>query len=147
MATRDTIYNEDQVIKAIKGTGGIKTKIAERLKISRWTVDNYISRWPAVQAAYEEECERITDLAETKLIELIEAADWNAIKFYLQTKGKERGYVERSEVKIEIWRAEVIQLIQSGLAQYEDVVQEFDERTAKELFAAANVIPANVDTR
>ena len=91
----------DQVIAAIKGSGGIKATIANRLGVSRWTVDNYLARWKKVNDAYEEERESITDLAETKLIKEINDGNFPAIKFYLSTKGRDRGYVERQEQHIE----------------------------------------------
>jgi len=85
-------------MEAIKGTGGIKTTIAQRLGVSRWTVDNYLERWKTVEEVYNEECEAVLDMAETNLIQEIEDKNFLAIKFYLQTKGRARGYVERQEV-------------------------------------------------
>jgi transposase len=84
---KSTTHNAEQVIEAIRGTGGIKTTIAKRLKVSRWTVDNYLDRWVTVREAYEEECESVTDMAETNLFQEIKDRNFQAIKFYLQTKG------------------------------------------------------------
>jgi hypothetical protein len=42
--------------------------------------------------------EEIKDLAETALIENIRNRDTNAIKFYLETKAKDRGYVRQYKV-------------------------------------------------
>lgn len=95
---RKLIHNPDQVIEAIRNTGGIKKDIAARLGVSRWTLDNYIERWAVVRSAYNEECEAVLDLAETKLIEEINLNNFQAIKFILSTKGKHRGYVERQEI-------------------------------------------------
>lgn len=96
---RDTTHNADQVIQAIKGTGGIKARIAENLGVSRWTVNNYIDRWVTVKNAFDEETAIVTDNAITKLIELMENGDFQAIKFYLSTKGKERGFTEKREIE------------------------------------------------
>lgn len=93
-----TKHNAAQVIEAIKGTGGIKTKIAERLDVSRWTVDNYIDRWQSVAAAYAEETEAVIDMAEDNLITEIRNGNFNAMRYYLSTKGKHRGYTERQEI-------------------------------------------------
>ena len=94
---KKTLHNAEQVIEAIRGTGGIKATIARRLDVSRWTVDNYLSRWATVQQAYDEECESVKDLAETNLIQEIRDRNFQAIKYYLSTKAKERGYIERQE--------------------------------------------------
>ena len=95
--TKSTTHTPQQVIEAIGGTGGIKSTIARRLDVSRWTVDNYLKRWKSVQEAYDEEREKIVDMAETKLLEKIKSGDYPAIRFFLMTQAKERGYVERQE--------------------------------------------------
>jgi predicted transcriptional regulator len=94
----NTRHTPDQIIQAIKGTGGIKTTVAKRLDVTRQTVDNYLRKWASVNEAYIEECEAITDMAEANLIQEIRDRNFQAIRFYLQTKGKERGYVERQEI-------------------------------------------------
>ena len=95
--TQTTKHSPQQIIKAISGTGGIKSTIAKRLGVTRWTVDNYLKRWKSVQEAYDEEREKIVDMAETKLLEKIKSGDYPAIRFFLMTQAKERGYVERQE--------------------------------------------------
>jgi hypothetical protein len=42
--------------------------------------------------------EGLIDLAESKLLENIKSGKTNEILFYLRTKGKYRGYVERQEI-------------------------------------------------
>ena len=96
--TKPTTHNVSQVIEAIKGTGGIKMAIARRLGVSRWTVDNYLERWKTAREVYNEECEAVLDMAETNLIKEVNSQNFQAIKFYLQTKGRGRGYVERQEI-------------------------------------------------
>lgn len=97
--TRDTTSTIQQVIHAIRGSGGIKTTIANRLGVSRWTVDNYLNRWATARKAYLEEVETIGDLAETEMIKLIRDGYWPSIQFYLKTQAKSRGYVERQEIE------------------------------------------------
>lgn len=98
----------DDVLAAIKNSGGIKTAIAQRLGVSRQTVDNYLNRWKTAQAAYEEELEINLDVAESVIMGNIRAAakvaqagqiaDSGDAWRYLKMKGKHRGYVERQEV-------------------------------------------------
>jgi hypothetical protein len=90
-------YTQQRVIDAIVQARGIKTTAAESLGCSRQTITNYLDRYPAVKAAYDEANESTLDLAESKLIALVEKEEWPAIRFLLVTKGKDRGYVERQE--------------------------------------------------
>jgi len=85
-------------LDAIPGTGGIITAIARRVGCSWHTADKYIKRYPTIQQAYRDECERVLDIAESKVIELISAGDPQMLRYYLSTKGKKRGYTERQEV-------------------------------------------------
>jgi DNA-directed RNA polymerase specialized sigma subunit len=53
----------EQAIEALKGTGGVKTTIAKRLKVTRQTVDNYLNRWSTFQQAYLDEKASVDDAA------------------------------------------------------------------------------------
>ena len=107
----DTTKRElDEVLEAIKDSGAIKTVIAQRLGVTRQTVDNYLSRWKTAQAAYEDEKEINLDLAESVVISNIrtavkiarsgEVADSGDAWRYLKTKGVERGYSERQQIDL-----------------------------------------------
>lgn len=64
-----TKHTAEQVKAAIKGSGGIKTKIATKLGISRPTLDSYLQRWPTVKEAYEAERAVVDDVAESVVID------------------------------------------------------------------------------
>lgn len=91
-------FTAQQFIAAIPGTGGIVTAIARRVGCEWHTARRYIDRHPSVRAAYDAECESVLDLAEAKTIEAIRDGDGTMIRYYLSTKGKDRGYTERVEV-------------------------------------------------
>ena len=91
-------YDIPTIKKAIADSGGIVSTIAERLGCEWHTAKTYIDKFNETKSAYEAESESVIDLAESKLIENIQANDNTAILFYLKTKGKKRGYVERSEI-------------------------------------------------
>lgn len=80
------------VIKAINGTGGIISQVAERLQCSRQTVYAYINKYPEVKSAYDDEKDTILDVCEEGLFAKIYGQDFEAIKYYLERKGKSRGY-------------------------------------------------------
>ena len=77
-----TDASASEVIAAIKGTGGIKTTIAKKLGVSRWTVDNYIERWSTVKDAYLEEKAGVDDAAVSVVVadivnnRSVETAKW-----------------------------------------------------------------------
>lgn len=92
-----SLYTAKQFIDAIPGTGGIISAIAKRVGCTWRTARTYIDTRPSVAEAYQDECEAVLDLAEAKTIEAIKAGDTGMIRYYLSTKGKKRGYVERVE--------------------------------------------------
>jgi hypothetical protein len=91
-------YTAEQVAEALKASAGIQAAAARRLGCGRDTVAQYIERYVTVRQALEEARDTTIDLAESKLIEKVQAGEWPAIAFTLKTVGRHRGYVERSEV-------------------------------------------------
>jgi len=119
------LLNAAQFIEAIQGTGGIKTTIAARLGCNWHTVDKWCRTVPSVKAAYEDECERMLDVAESVVLQALRddlkvrvevrkkdgtvtmhmaakpldpPTRLQMVRYYLSTKGKHRGYSERTEV-------------------------------------------------
>jgi len=74
---------------------GIISIACKQMSISRETYYNEIERDPE----FAKQCEGVKDLTldfvESKLLNLIKEGDTAATIFYLKTKGKHRGYVER----------------------------------------------------
>lgn len=91
-------YTPEQIIKALKNTGGIIKNAAEAIGCSRQTVYNYMDEYPEVEAARDNEVETLIDFAEEKLVEQIGQGNMTAIIFFLKCRAKVRGYVERQEV-------------------------------------------------
>ncbi len=84
--------------KAIKGSFGVKATIVERVQCSRQTLENAIERWPELSHLIAEENNNIVDVAESKLLEQVNAGKLQAVLFTLETKGKDRGWSKRTEV-------------------------------------------------
>jgi hypothetical protein len=62
------------------------------------TVRNYLKRYPSLREAVAQQIENNLDTAEAKLLSAMNnGQDW-AIKFYLETQGKHRGYSRRQEI-------------------------------------------------
>ena len=91
-------YTPAQVITALHGARGMVSGAARALKCDPDTVRNYVKRYPTVAAAMQEERETTTDIAELALYRAIEAGESWAVRYYLSTQGKARGYVERAEL-------------------------------------------------
>jgi hypothetical protein len=85
------------VAEALRRTRGIKAAAAQLLQCDRSTVLNYCKRYATVQQAADEARETLIDVAEGKLVQRVDAGDWDAVRFVLVTIGKGRGYVMRQE--------------------------------------------------
>jgi hypothetical protein len=91
------------MVDAIQKGGGIVAAVVEVLQQAGHPANDdlvrrYIKRYPACATAVERSENRNLDIAESKLLTAItKNEDW-AIKFYLETKGKVRGYTKRSEI-------------------------------------------------
>ena len=86
-----------RVAKAIRDASGILAGAARRLKCSRSTVSRYVRLHPCCRQARDEAREALLDLAEDKLAKHVRDGELGAIKFFLKTQGRDRGYVERQE--------------------------------------------------
>ena len=90
-------YTAAQMIQAIQESNGILAMAARKLQCSRTTVYRYIQNYPTVKDAYDEANETNIDFVEGKLMENIRNGNVTAQIFFLKTKAKHRGYVERQE--------------------------------------------------
>ena len=91
-------YKAEDVIAAIEGSRGFVTEIAKRLGCARTYVYTLVDKYPTAKRVLQDEREGLKDFAEGKLLEQIKAGNMTAIIFYLKTQGKDRGYVERTEI-------------------------------------------------
>jgi len=85
MAVNDR-YSAKQFIQAIEGSGGLITSIADKVGCSWNTAKKYISTMPTVRAAYDDECERISDLAQHTIMKAIKEGDPQLAKWWLAKK-------------------------------------------------------------
>ena len=97
---------EEQVLKAIKNSQGLVTRIQKKLETAtgehwNWeTVKNYIEKWDSCKEAVKAEKESMLDLAENNVFKDLARGDIHTSKWYLKMKGKERGYVETQEIQM-----------------------------------------------
>lgn len=93
-------YTTEQFIKAIPGTGGIITAIAKKVGCDWYTAKKYITQYATVEAAYNAERETVKDQVETALIAEAKSGESWAVKYYLSTQAKDRGYSEKQEIDL-----------------------------------------------
>ncbi|MBE6368901.1 MAG: hypothetical protein E7056_01920 [Lentisphaerae bacterium] len=89
-----------EVLEACKGCLGILEDARKQLGVSRRTFYNYRQRWPEVQQVIEDEQERGLDFAESKLLHLVKGGDFRAIAFYLERKGRHRGWGAQQQLQL-----------------------------------------------
>jgi uncharacterized Fe-S cluster-containing MiaB family protein len=94
----------EQIAEALRNHNGIVSTAAKALKVSRQAIDRRISNSATLKAVVIEARSDVVDLAETKLIELIQAGDVRAILFTLRTLGRDRGWAETVDVNVLIER-------------------------------------------
>lgn len=72
------------------------------LGINRNTFMTWRSKFEDLAQMLSEVDESLIDFSESKLLEKVNDGDLTAIIFHLKTKGKNRGYVERTENNVSI---------------------------------------------
>jgi len=91
-------FNVGMMRSALKKSGGNVTDAAKILDCSVFTIYYYLRKYKSLADLRKELVEATLDLAEDAMINKIKQGHWPAIRYYLSTKGKQRGYTERSEV-------------------------------------------------
>lgn len=86
-----------RILKAIENTGGLKTKIADKLGVHRHTIDRYENKYPTIKQALTDETNKILDKAESNIFQSINEGNEDNSKWFLARKGKNRGYTEKTE--------------------------------------------------
>ena len=88
---------KQEIIEAIPKAHGVKKYLAERLGVDRRTIYRYFEKHPDLEEASQEYLDSITDQAEHHLIEAVKAGSSWAVRYWLSTRGKHRGYTTKQE--------------------------------------------------
>jgi len=91
-------FTDEELIEAIKGTGGVITLISKKLGCNWRTAHKNLNRSEEIIATVKDEKETLLDRAEITLIKAINDDDVQTAKWYLQVKGRDRGYTPAMEV-------------------------------------------------
>ena len=82
-------YRASDFIKAIPGTGGIVATIAKRVGCDWHTAKKYITDYPTVQQAYQDECESVNDMVVGTILQAIKDGDVASAKWWASRKRKQ----------------------------------------------------------
>ena len=86
------------MIAALEKSLGIVTIACKEVGISRTLHYNWCNDDTEYKQAVDDVADIALDFAESKLHKQIDKEDTTATIFYLKTKGKKRGYIERTEL-------------------------------------------------
>ena len=95
-------FTIEQIVTIYEKKGCNITSTCKALGISRKTFYEWRAKKKKLAAALEEADESILDYAESKLVAHIQNDDVQSLIFFLKTKGKKRGYVEKTESDVNI---------------------------------------------
>lgn len=91
--------NKEKLLEALTKTRGIVAYACQTVGISRKTFYNYVNTDDAFAEQVDDIVELQIDVAEAALLKKIKKENLAAIIFYLKTKGKKRGYVEKQVIE------------------------------------------------
>ncbi len=93
-----TNMNKKAMIEALEKSLGIVTTACKQVGISRVTHYEWMKDDAEYKAAVESIADLALDFAESALHKQIQSGEVSSTIFYLKTKGKKRGYIERQEI-------------------------------------------------
>lgn len=92
----------EQIVTIYNKKGCNITATCAALGIARKTFYEWREKRKKLAEALDAADESILDFAESKLVEHIQNNDVTALIFFLRTKGKKRGYVEKTETDVNL---------------------------------------------
>tara|TARA_R110002126_G_scaffold289683_2_gene445242 strand:- start:458 stop:859 length:402 start_codon:yes stop_codon:yes gene_type:complete len=91
-------HNKKKLVSALEKTLGIVSSACKIVKLDRSTFYKYYSEDEEFKKQVDSINDIAIDFAESKLLENIKEQKETSIIFYLKTKGKKRGYIEKQEI-------------------------------------------------
>ena len=95
-----TEQHKKAMLDALEKSLGVVTSACKSVGVGRTTHYLWMDTDPEYKAAVEELSGVAIDFAESQLHKQIKEGNSTATIFFLKTKGKKRGYVERQEVDV-----------------------------------------------
>lgn len=100
LKTNKTNTKKEAMLEALERSLGIVTTACNAVGVGRTTHYQWMKDDPDYKQAVKDIDNRTLDFAESHLHKLIKEGNPAATIFFLKTKGKARGYVERQEIEV-----------------------------------------------
>lgn len=94
-------YTKEQVLSAIRGSFGLYTDIARLLGCAPYTAKVYVEKWEETKQALEDEALEGVEAAEKVIMNAIGKSDVQTAKWFLEVKGRSKGYQRDNVLKID----------------------------------------------
>jgi hypothetical protein len=104
-------HTKKALLEALEKSLGVVTTACKLVGIARSTFYEYVKDDPEFAEAVKDINEVTIDFAESQLHKQIKDGNTTATIFYLKTKGKKRGYVEKTEIDFSTDNNEEIPII------------------------------------
>ena len=98
MTTKSNTIKKKALLEALEKSMGVVTPACKSVGIARSTYYEWYNNDADFKVKVNDLQEVALDFAESKFYQLISEGDKTCVIFHLKTKGKNRGYVERSEI-------------------------------------------------
>jgi len=96
-----TDNKKEQMLEALEKSLGIVSTACKMVDISRQTHYDWIKKDEEYRKAVDSIQDSVLDFAESHLYKLVKEGNPAATIFFLKTKGKKRGYIERQEIEVQ----------------------------------------------
>ena len=95
-----TEHSKKALLEALEKSLGVVTTACKKAEVGRTTFYKWLESDEQFKKDVEEISNTALDFVESKLFEQIEDGSTSAAIFYLKTKGKKRGYIEKQELDL-----------------------------------------------
>ena len=94
-----TLHNKKALLQSLEKNLGVVTTACRQVGISRTTFYDYYKKDSKFKKEVDDLSNVAKDFVESKLFEQINDNNPTSTIFYLKTKAKDRGYIERQEIQ------------------------------------------------
>lgn len=95
-----TEHNKKRLLEALEKSLGVVTTACRSVNIGRTTFYTYYNEDKTFKKAVDDISNIALDFAESQLHQLMQDGNPSSVIFYLKTKGKNRGYYEKSHLDL-----------------------------------------------
>jgi predicted transcriptional regulator len=92
---------QDEWIEAVRNSAGVVALVAAKLGVSRQTIWEHRKKHAWLDEAFKETVEQSLDLAESNISAALQAGNLKATMWYLERKGKTRGFGRELQIESE----------------------------------------------